>query len=44
MREEFLFATNENYEPITFKFLDFVMKEEEEEEETEQFQEIEQVF
>ena len=43
MREEFLFATNENYEPITFKFLVFEMVQEEQEEE-EHFEELEEVF
>ena len=43
MREEFLFATNTNYEPITFKFLEFIMVEEDKEEEV-IFEEIEEVF
>lgn len=43
MREQFLFATNENYEPITFKFIDFDVIEEDEEVD-ENFQEIEEVF
>lgn len=42
MREEFLFATDESYVPITFKFLDFMI--EEEEEIVEEFEEIEEVF
>lgn len=41
MREEFLFATDEAYAPITFKFLQFEMVEEVEEEE---FEGIEEVF
>lgn len=42
MREKFLFATNENYEPIAFKFLDFEIVKEIEEEES--FEEIEEIF
>lgn len=46
MREEFLFATDEKYCPISFTFLDFNMEEEDEEEDKgkEAFVEMEEVF
>lgn len=44
MREQFLFATNEKYEPITFKFIDYDFETISEEEVISGFKEIEEAF